>query len=283
MTARRFALGIPLATLLAVPSVHAHVPSPTLWRAGQPMEAEPRSEAAEAFEAGEAAFEAGDYDTAIAHFSRAQALLPHPHTAHNLGLAQARAGEVLEAWATFTTLRDEATDPRTRAEAELQLARLSPQVARVEVHAAAGLPIHIDDAAVEPDTVITRTPGPARIQVGHETLDVELDGGELRVLDLRTFDSGVPGSARRGHAGVLAATVAFGLGTVGTATATALIGPDGRGQPFAYATAGLGATTVVLATTALVLHLQDRRSAPGLRARKQARRRPLPGLARNAH
>ena len=43
-----------------------------------------------AFAEGVRAFEAGDYDTAIAAFSAADDLIPHPYTRFNLGLAQVR-------------------------------------------------------------------------------------------------------------------------------------------------------------------------------------------------
>lgn len=263
MTAR-LALGIAL-TLAFVPTARAQVPSPALWRARQDPAAETdpaRTEAAEAFEAGEAAFEAGDYDAAIGHFSHAQALVPHAHTAYNLGLAQARAGRVLEAWATFSALHEDAVDPQRRLEAELQLARLAPSVARVEVRAPRGQVVRIEGANVEPNTVITRAPGPVHVDVGDQALDVDLGGGELRVLDVRTLERPpAPPGPRRGRVGVLVATVALGAATTGTATAAALLGPEQPGRPLGFTAAGLGGATVAMAVTALSLHVRDRRAA----------------------
>lgn len=260
MTARRLALGLLLATTVATP-VHAAVPAPHVWSRLQDAAPDPAmSEAALAFEAGEAAFEAGEFETAIEHFSRAQTLLPHPYTAHNLGLAQAKAGRVLEAWSTFTTLRDETVDPERRAEAQLQLARLAPSVAQVEVRASSGQVVRIAGETVEANVVHVREPGPVAVAVGDQTMQVDLGGGELRVLDVRTIaaDAGAP-KRRRGRVAVLVATAVAGAGTAGTATTAAVLGPDGPGRPLGYAAAGLGGATLALATTALVLHLRDRK------------------------
>ncbi len=260
MTARRLALGLVLATTVAIP-VHAAPPAPHVWSRLQDATPDPaKSEAALAFEAGESAFEAGEFETAIEHFSHAQALLPHPYTAHNLGLAQAKAGRVLEAWSTFTTLRNETVDPERRAEAQLQLARLAPYVAQVEVRASSGQVVRIAGETVEANVVQVREPGPVAIAVGNQTVQVDLGGGELRVLDLRTIPAETgPPTRRRGRVAVLVATAVAGAGTAGTATTAAVLGPDGPGRPLGYAAAGLGGATVALATTALVLHLRDKK------------------------
>ncbi len=262
---RRFTLVITIATSLWAPSARAHVPAPSIWRALQ--EPDPtRSEAAEAFEAGEAAFEAGDFEAAIEQFTRAQQLLPHPSTAYNLGLAQARAGRTLEAWATFTEIRDAATDPERRTEAELQLARLSPSVAQVQVRASPGQVVRLDGEPIEPNVVLVRAPGPASVDIGDQTLDVELEGGQVRLLDVRTIERRIPPAPpKASRVAVLATTVALGAGTAGTATAAALLGPDGPGRPLAYSAAGLGGATLIFATTALVLHLRDRKAARNAR------------------
>ena len=260
MTARRLALCLFLAVPLAAPA-RAAVPAPHVWSQLQDAAVDPAmSEAALAFEAGEAAFEAEEFETAIEHFSRAQSLLPHPYTAYNLGLAQAKAGHVLEAWSTFTTLRDETVDPERRAEAQLQLARLAPSVAQVEVRASQGQVVKIEGETVEPNVVHVREPGPVAVDVGGQTMQVDLGGGELRVLDVRTIEPDTaPAKRRRGRVAVLVATAVAGAGTAGTATGAAVLGSDGVGRPLGYAAAGLGGATLALATTALVLHLRDRK------------------------
>lgn len=260
MTAPRLALGLLLAATIATPA-HASVPTPHVWSRLQEVAPDPAiSEAATAFAAGEAAFEAGEFETAIEHFSRAQSLLPHPYTAHNLGLAQAKAGHVLDAWSTFSTLRDETVDPERRAEAQLQLARLAPSVAQVEVRASRGQVVRIAGETVEANVVHVREPGPVSISVGGQTIQVDLGGGELRVLDVRT-DAGDASTLqrRRRQTAVLIATAVAGAGTAGTATTAAALGSDGPGRPLGYAAAGLGGATLALATTALILHLRDRK------------------------
>ena len=269
MTALRLASRLAVGIVLASPcSVHAQVPSPVSWRAAPETESDPaRREAAEAFEAGEAAFEAGDYEAAVEHFARAQARVPHPHTAYNLGLAQARAGRGLEAWATFTAVREDAIEPQRRLEAELQLARLAPSVARIEVRAPEGQVVRIDGERVPANTVVTREPGPIEVDIGDQQLQVQLDGGELRVLEIRTFERSAPlAPPPRGRVGVLAATIVLGAATSGTATASAILGRDAPGRGLGFAAAGLGGATVAMAATALTLHLRDRQAAKALRS-----------------
>lgn len=244
-------------SLGALPA-RAAVPPPASWQ--PPTDAEPvRSDAAEAFEAGEAAFDAEDYETAVEHFTRAQSLLPHPHTAHNLGLAQARAGQPLQAWATFTTLRDESTDPQQRADAELQLARLAPEVARLRIDAPSGQVVTIDGATVPPGEVVVRRPGPVTVSVGSQRVEVELRGGELRAVELRDVQapSGKPPRSPA-QTGLLATSLVLAAATTGTAAAAAF-GPDDRRRALTFSAVGLGGTTVVFAATALALHLRSAR------------------------
>ncbi len=249
----------PLGCALAL--IVAGVPSPTAWAPPPPIEA-PQSDAAKAFAAGETAFDAGDFDAAAEAFARAQELLPHPHTAYNLGLAQARAGRALEAWATFEMIRDTAFDPEQRVEAELQLARLAPKVARVSVHASQGQVVRVNGVPIALGEVRVRPPGPVRIDVDAHTLEVELEGGELRHVDVRaTPAQRIVIAPHRAMTGVLAATLVAAAGATGTGTAAAMLGSARPGRPLAYTAAGLGGTAVVLATTALTLHLRTRAAA----------------------
>ncbi len=250
---------IPLGCALAL--TLAAVPSPTVWAPPNVPET-PRSEAAEAFAAGEAAFEAEDYDTAVEAFARAQLRLPHPHTLYNLGLAQARAGRTLEAWATFEEIRDTTDDPEQRVEAEVQLGRLAPEVARVEVRASQGQVVRVDGQAIEAGTVQVRRPGTVRIDVGKHTLDVTLNGGELRHVDVRsTPPERIEIAPHRAMTGILATTLVLAAGATGTATTAAVLGSKDPARPLAYSAAGLGGAAAVLATTALTLHLRSRAAA----------------------
>ncbi|MCR9165284.1 MAG: tetratricopeptide repeat protein [Nannocystaceae bacterium] len=260
MTARRLALSLFLAASIAAPA-RAAVPAPHAWSRLQDAAPDPTmGEAAMAFEAGEAAFEAGEFEAAIEQFSRAQALLPHPHTAYNLGLAQAKAGHVLDAFSTFAALRDEAVDPERRAEAQLQLARLAPSVAQLEVRASEGQVVRVGGVPVDTNVVHLRSPGPVAVEVGTQTVQVDLGGGELRVLDVRTIEQEAPAApSKRGRLGVLVATAVAGAGTAGTVTSAAVLGPRGPGPTLGYAAAGLGGATLALATTALILRLRDRK------------------------
>ena len=248
-----------LAVSIGTLPVWAAVPSPRVWRMAQPDVT--RDEAAEAFSAGEAAFSGGDFPRAVQEFARAQELLPHPYTAYNLGLAQARAGLDLEAWHTFSRLRRETDDPERLTEIEVQLARLSPSVARLQVHATEGQVVRVDGVTVASGVVLVRPPGPLRIEVDAQVVELELLGGELRHVELRAVDrpARVPGP-NPALTGVLAGTVVFGAGTAGTAAAAALLRRDRIGPPLAFTAAGLGGATVALAATAVGLHLRQRRA-----------------------
>lgn len=255
MTAPAFCLG--LALCLVAPPAWASVPTPSVWRAHQDPSA-PRDEAAEAFAAGEAAFAAGEFDTAVEAFSRAQTLLPHPHTAYNLGLAQARAGRPLEAWTTFTALSEQTDDPEQREEALRQRLRLAPAVARLRIDAPEGQAVLVDGARIRPGEEVLREPGPATVTVGGRRLDVQLEGGELRVLDVRRQRSSTPPPRRDpAQTGVLAAALVLAAGTAATGTAAALTDDDDR--VLRFTTAGLGGATAILAATALGLHLRARK------------------------
>lgn len=253
------ALGVALMVSMGTFPARAAIPSPRVWRSIQ--EPDPtRDEAAEAFAAGETAFASGDFPAAVVHFARAHELLPHPFTAYNLGLAQARAGLDIEAWHTFSRLRRETDDPDRLTEIEVQLARLSPSVARVRVHASQGQVVRIDGSTVESGAVLVRPPGPIRVQVDAQTLEIDLMGGELRHVEVRAVDRPAPTPRpNRAQTGVLATTVALGAGTAGTAIAAALLRQDRIGPPLAFTAAGLGGATLAFAATALGLHLRHRR------------------------
>ncbi|MGH1343255.1 MAG: hypothetical protein ACRBN8_16975 [Nannocystales bacterium] len=257
---RPFHTAVCLAVFMATLPASAAVPSPQVWRSLQ--EPDPtRDEAAEAFAAGERAFAEQDFSQAVEQFARAQELLPHPYTAYNLGLAQARAGQDIDAWHTFSRLRDETDDPERLTEIEFQLARISPAVARLQIHATEGQVVRIDGSAAKPGVVFVRSPGPLRIEVDAQVVDLELQGGELRHVELRAVDRPAPLPAPNpALTGVLATTVAFGAGTAGTVAAAALLRRDRIGPPLAFTAAGLGGATLALAATALGLHLRERRT-----------------------
>ena len=65
--------------------------------AAEAAELEARETASAAFLEGVQAFEREDYETAIVAFEHADALVPHPHTRFNLGLALDLAGRTEEA------------------------------------------------------------------------------------------------------------------------------------------------------------------------------------------
>ncbi|MEM6290250.1 MAG: hypothetical protein AAGA54_03265 [Myxococcota bacterium] len=236
------------------------VPPPSAWLSTQPSSDEIRAEAAAAFEAGEAAFARGDYGEAVAKFSIAQERMPHPSTAYNLGLAQARAGAPIEAWRTFEALRTDADAPAMRADAQRQLDLLADDVARLRVSAPPAASPTLDGTPIEPNAIVLRRPGPAVVAVGGRTVRLTLRGGELLHLDLQD----PPGTPRRTHRaagpGLLAATVATAAAATGTGVAAIVWRDAEAGTPLAWSAVGLGTATTALASTALALRLRARRA-----------------------
>src|SRR5690606_5215552 len=119
---------VALALLLAPPPT-ASGSAVAPMQASADESASRREEAARAFAEGERAWAKGDYAGATIHFSRAQALVPHPDTLYNLGQAQRKAGDPVGAYATFTELSNTAPTKAQRREAEAARARVRAEVA----------------------------------------------------------------------------------------------------------------------------------------------------------
>jgi hypothetical protein len=219
--------------------------------------------AADAFAAGERAYRAGDWDTAVEHFEQAQRLAPHPFTEFNLGLAQAHAGRTLDAWRTFERLATEAEDPKDRAEAELQRAELREQVAMLRVDARPGAVACLDGGPIAIGQTAVVLPGPHRLQVDAQQRDLELEGGETRHVDLRSANP--PSAAVRPLLGV-----AIGAGVLALGTGMGTLGTDDRGTEIGLAVTAGTAAAIAVGTTiaALVLHT---RPPPGKRTATCAR------------
>jgi hypothetical protein len=247
------------AFVLSLAGVVTWVPSPralgpaVLRAAVNEPEAGTRQRAAEAFAAGERAYEAERWEAAAEHFEQAQRLAPHPFTAFNLGLAQVRAGRTLEAWHTFERLANEADDPKDRAEARAQQVELREQVAMLRVDAREGALVCVDEAPVPRSETVVVLPGAHRVEVDGAEHRVELEGGETRHVDVR----GEPGRARavRPLLGV-----AIGAGVLALGTGLGTLGTQERGAEIGLAvTAGTAAALAVGTTiAALVVHSRPR-------------------------
>lgn len=262
-----FALALPPPPATWRGPVESNDPNPDDARepdSSDDVPAEPedsRAQAGAAFAAGERAYADGDYVEAIEQFELAQSLLPHPSTAFNLGLAQRRGDQPLKAWATFTTLRKEVSDPDVHNEVEVQLAELSVDVARLRVSVSSGQVVEIDGTPLPEGEELVRRPGPVQIEAGTARLDLNLLGGELRHVDLRSVDTPAPSHAHpRGQTAILGATAVFAAGTIGAGTAAALTRNGDASRPLGLSAIGLGGTTLALSIASLALHLHHRRN-----------------------
>jgi hypothetical protein len=82
--------------------------------------AAPIDDAKKAFAEGKAAFERGDYDTALAAYQRANTILPAPNLYYNIGATYERMGKYQEAALAFDKYFEMAGTPTTDDEKDFQ-------------------------------------------------------------------------------------------------------------------------------------------------------------------
>lgn len=218
-----------------------------------------RGQAEAAFRAGELAYGSGDYAGAIGYFGQAQQLLPHPHTAYNLGLALAHAGRALEAWRVFDELTRDSADPQQRDDARVQRDQLDRMLATIRVDSANPL-VCLDGSRLASGTTRRVEPGQHTAQIGGEYRQLQVTAGQAMYLDIR-HDRPV----RSDDTWTLPLTVTAALTATG-ATTTAIAGvlvQNPRTRKRLQISAGaLAGTTALVAITALALHARaDKRYA----------------------
>jgi hypothetical protein len=250
-----------IGVVLAI-GVFAGVPSPRAWSAtslraiASEPDADTRERAAQAFAAGERAYEAEKWEAAVEHFEEAQELAPHPFTQFNLGLAQARAGRTLDAWRTFDALARHAEAREQREEARQQQEALRRSVAMIRVSAQPGAVACLDGVALPLDETTVVLPGPHRLRVGADERALELEGGETRHVDVRGVDS-------RARAIRPLLGVAIGAGVLALGTGLGTLGTDDRSAELGLGITAGTAAAIAVGTTiaALVLHVRPRKAA----------------------
>lgn len=248
-----------LAIALAVPSPRTLPPAMLHAVAREEPDADATKRAAEAFAAGESAYEAERWDEAVERFEEAQELAPHPFTEYNLGLARARAGRTLEAWHTFEHLAEHAEEVQHREEARSQQAQLRDEIAMIRVDARAGAVACLDGEALALGETAVVLPGAHRLQVDTHDEQLDLRGGETRHLEVRTDAMTKPSRAIRPLLGI-----AIGAGALSLATGLGTLGTNDRGADIGLAATAGTAAAIALGTTiaALVLHARPRAASP---------------------
>jgi len=228
-----------------------------------PIEVE---EASAAFARGVEAFKQSRFDEAVREFSRAQELAPHPDTLFNLGLAQQRAEQHVEAWRTFEALLVEASDEQEREDILAAQAASRPHVAWLRVLAEPeGAMVCLDGAPMPVDEqgrhALLTTSGSHRLDVDRQRRSLELEGGETLMLELSIPRVAPPPSRKQ-----LRALAGLTIGGAGAAAGLGL-GAAFVGEPPLRIGLGVGAAaaaTLAISTTvaALLVHRRARVRQP---------------------
>jgi tetratricopeptide (TPR) repeat protein len=154
--------------------------------------------AAEAlFEAGHAAMDEGDYDTACQKFQASMELDPAPGTLMNLGNCEEKRGHVASAWERYLAAqRDLPESDRRRQFARDKVAELEPKVPRLRLLLADEAPVETEVRRDEIDLTgslgvpLPLDPGSYSIRVsapGYEEQSFEVDLALGESLDLEVF------------------------------------------------------------------------------------------------
>lgn len=226
----------------------------------------PRVLAAEAFESGRAAFDAGRYPEAIEHFERAQSFVPHPDTQYNLGVALLRDQQAVRAWLLFEELAREAKDSQIREDARQQLQAAERDIALLRVMAPSDAEVCIDGELIDDAPRLRRVPlepGPHVVVVHHRSTALELAAGELRVVHI---DADPPHAQphRPAVLGLLGAGAAGSAAALGLSIGAARASSESKRQGFAVGAASAAAVGLIGSAAALALHMRKRpAAAPG--------------------
>lgn len=250
--------------LLFTPPPTASVGAGAPMQASADASASRREEAARAFAQGERAWAKGDYAGATVHFSRAQALVPHPDTLYNLGLAQRKAGDPVGAYATFTELSNTAPTKTQRREAEAARARVRAEVAVIEVRVGPSHRVCLDDAPLPDGERAMVKAGDHVITIDGAAMPIALAGGETRTLERVGKDDAAP--RLRPTAKVLLGTsIAAALGAAGLGVGAGV--SEGRGTSRGLAFGAVALASAAAVGTIAVLATARRSPRPTTRTR----------------
>lgn len=221
MTSSRFFGGWCIVLCLALAAVVA----PATASAQEPT-AEQRAQARELYAAGQAHFQAGEYQAALDAYQQTFQTVPNPQVLLAISLAQERLGHPEEARATlerYLILRPDAPD---RAAVETRIAAL-PAATTGTVHVTctpSGASIELDGHAIGTGTAETTTaPGSHELRVslaGHDPITRQIDVTAGHRIDLElalvaqaaapTEDTAVASTDEGGEGGLESADDVFG-------------------------------------------------------------------------
>lgn len=127
-----------------------------------------------AFQAGVAAFDAGQHAAALAHFERAQTLKPHPMVRVNIANCHAELGHAIEALTHFEAfLASDFGAPGQRREVRREIDKLQQKVGNAQLLISpAGASVRVDGTGA----MTAPLAGPLRMLPGQHEIDVSLEG-----------------------------------------------------------------------------------------------------------
>src|SRR5690554_5772885 len=131
----------------------------------------------EQIDAGQAAFDAGDFDTALANFQKAYALFPHPDLKYRIARCHEYLGELPEAIAAYQFFLDATPQAEERGRIEKTIAVLT-QRHRQTPPATLQMRVTPPDANVFVDS--KRIPNPSSNR-GHFTVELTAGSHEVQV------------------------------------------------------------------------------------------------------
>ncbi|HEX6764540.1 MAG TPA: tetratricopeptide repeat protein [Polyangiaceae bacterium] len=138
------------------------------------------------FDAGRAAFESGDYDSACAKFAESHRLDPAAGTVINLAACNEQRGRLASAWENWReALSMLRSDDERRPSVEKRKAELEARVPRLEVHLAPGTPPGV---VVSRDGVALGSAAlglPLPIDPGPHRIEVTAPGRVVRAYDVK--------------------------------------------------------------------------------------------------
>lgn len=186
------------------------------------------------FEAGQAALEKSDFETACRKFKQSYALEPAPGTLYFQGDCEERRGRIATAWSLFTDLLHMLpdSDPKHQGVAD-RIAALAPRLPKLTVHLAPGSPpdtrVSKDKALLPVDTAIPVDPGEQLLVIeaeGHAPVEKRITVAEGAAAEV-TVEVGkaLPKPLKKQEAsGGVQVPVGITIGSIGVAAVLAGIG-----------------------------------------------------------
>jgi tetratricopeptide (TPR) repeat protein len=138
-----------------------------------------KDEARRFFNSGQKAFQAGRFIEAAKAFEEAFRLKPHPAPLINAGDAYEKAGELAKAARTYERVMTlEQSGEQDRADATDRLAKITPQLGRIELGGGASIRVRIDQEEYHGGDRVWVEPGE------HVVTLVDVDGAKQRTVDV---------------------------------------------------------------------------------------------------